>query len=52
MELPGLDGSALNYVECLREAGIVEQGAARRTFVLKEPITVSRDMRIVAMPSR
>ena len=41
-ELPGLDGSARGFVEALLAAGIVEQRAARRTLVVRRPVTVRR----------
>jgi UDP-3-O-acyl N-acetylglucosamine deacetylase len=37
-EAPGLDGSAVRYVELLREAGVAEQARPRREIVLREPI--------------
>lgn len=37
-ELPGLDGSALSYLELLRDAGVTEQKAKRKEFVVEEPI--------------
>ncbi len=39
-EMPGLDGSALNYVKALEDAGVVEQQAARKYFTVREPIVV------------
>ncbi|MEO0651736.1 MAG: UDP-3-O-acyl-N-acetylglucosamine deacetylase, partial [Planctomycetota bacterium] len=51
-ELPGMDGSALPFVELMREAGIVEQRTAVRVFKLDEPIYVrDRDATLVALPS-
>jgi len=51
VELPGMDGSARDYVDCLRGCGIVDQVAARRTFQVDEAVTVSQgDARIVALP--
>jgi UDP-3-O-[3-hydroxymyristoyl] N-acetylglucosamine deacetylase/3-hydroxyacyl-[acyl-carrier-protein] dehydratase len=51
VELPGLDGSSIEFVECLREAGIVEQEAARKEFNLDETVTVSvGNARLVALP--
>ena len=41
VEFPGLDGSARDFVELLRGAGIVEQGVERRLFEVTEPISVS-----------
>ncbi len=39
-EVPGLDGSALNFVELLEKAGICEQEKAKYVYAVKEPITV------------
>lgn len=39
-ELPGLDGSALKFVESLEKAGIVEQDKERYAHVVSEPIHV------------
>jgi UDP-3-O-[3-hydroxymyristoyl] N-acetylglucosamine deacetylase / 3-hydroxyacyl-[acyl-carrier-protein] dehydratase len=51
VELPGLDGSAKDFVECLRAAGIVSQGVARDSFDLSEPISISDGRSsIVALP--
>ncbi len=41
VEFPGLDGSAKDFVELLRGAGILEQGDERRLFEVTEPISVS-----------
>lgn len=41
VEFPGLDGSAKDFVELLRGAGIVEQGVERRIFEVTEPVSVS-----------
>lgn len=40
-EVPGGDGSAAVFNDLIKEAGIVDQGGAIKTFVLKNPITVS-----------
>ncbi len=40
VEPPGLDGSALGFVEALLEAGIVEQSAPRSVWSVSEPVTV------------
>ncbi|MFA4989357.1 MAG: UDP-3-O-acyl-N-acetylglucosamine deacetylase [Candidatus Omnitrophota bacterium] len=37
-ELPGLDGSSLNFVEFIIQAGIRELDKERETFSIKEPI--------------
>lgn len=51
-EIPGLDGSSLNFVEMLERAGIVEQEKERHYFALKEPIFVEEGgCSIVAFPS-
>jgi UDP-3-O-[3-hydroxymyristoyl] N-acetylglucosamine deacetylase / 3-hydroxyacyl-[acyl-carrier-protein] dehydratase len=41
VEFPGLDGSALNFAACLRDAGIIDQTSARRYYDVSEPISVS-----------
>jgi UDP-3-O-[3-hydroxymyristoyl] N-acetylglucosamine deacetylase/3-hydroxyacyl-[acyl-carrier-protein] dehydratase len=53
-EVPGLDGSALGFVEAVREAGAVEQDAERETFTLDREIAVDLpqdDVTIVALPA-
>ncbi len=40
-ELPGLDGSAKNFVEAILRAGIVEQKAEKRGFVISRPFHVT-----------
>ncbi len=53
VELPGLDGSAQDFVTCLRTAGIVEQAAARLSFDLEEPVSIDDGRSaIVAMPHK
>ncbi len=50
-EVPLLDGSSLEFVKALKNAGIVEQEACRQWIEIKEPIVVSRnDASIVALP--
>ena len=39
-ELPGLDGSAIKFVEALERAGIVEQEQEKYIHVIKEPLCV------------
>jgi len=39
-ELPGLDGSAINFVEALEKAGIVQQEQEKYIHVIKEPISI------------
>ncbi len=51
-ELPGLDGSSLNYTEFFRQAGIKEQDKEREIFSLKEPIRIEEGgASIMALPS-
>lgn len=53
VELPGLDGSALDFATCLRAAGIVEQAVARRYFDVESPVAVSDSKSsIIALPYR
>ncbi|MEX0775434.1 MAG: UDP-3-O-acyl-N-acetylglucosamine deacetylase [Phycisphaeraceae bacterium] len=47
-ELPGLDGSALPYVQALQSAGLKEGVEPRRTLVLNEPIVIKRDGAMIA----
>jgi UDP-3-O-[3-hydroxymyristoyl] N-acetylglucosamine deacetylase/3-hydroxyacyl-[acyl-carrier-protein] dehydratase len=52
-EIPGLDGSSLNFVEILNEAGIKEQEKTRRSYTIKEPIFVEEDGSVImAVPSQ
>jgi len=51
-EVPGLDGSSLNFLETLTEAGIKEQQKMRQYYSIKEPIFVEEDGGfIMAVPS-
>jgi UDP-3-O-acyl-N-acetylglucosamine deacetylase len=51
-ELPGLDGSSLNYVGILNQAGIKEQGKARHYFILKDSIHIEENgASIAALPA-
>jgi UDP-3-O-[3-hydroxymyristoyl] N-acetylglucosamine deacetylase/3-hydroxyacyl-[acyl-carrier-protein] dehydratase len=47
-ELPCGDGSALPFVEPILEAGLVEQAAPRRTFMVVEPLIVEEDGAMLA----
>ncbi len=50
-EVPGLDGSAVNFCEMITKAGIKEQDKPRRYFAIKEPIYVDEEgASIVALP--
>ncbi|MBF0386598.1 MAG: UDP-3-O-[3-hydroxymyristoyl] N-acetylglucosamine deacetylase [Candidatus Omnitrophica bacterium] len=42
-EAPGLDGSAMEYVQALKKAGIVDLAANKKYFAIQEPVSVSRD---------
>ena len=51
-ELPGLDGSAKEFVEAIERVGIKELDAEKNSFALKEPIFIEDgDSLIVAIPS-
>jgi UDP-3-O-[3-hydroxymyristoyl] N-acetylglucosamine deacetylase/3-hydroxyacyl-[acyl-carrier-protein] dehydratase len=51
-ELPGGDGSALTYVQLLRQAEIVTQESQKRVFELKAPIAVAEDdVTLIALPN-
>lgn len=39
-ELPGMDGSAIKFVEALEKVGVVEQGQEKYIHVIKEPICI------------
>ncbi|MBL8899053.1 MAG: UDP-3-O-[3-hydroxymyristoyl] N-acetylglucosamine deacetylase [Planctomycetes bacterium] len=50
-EIPASDGSALPLAQLLESAGIVEQKATRKVYVLDEPIYVREgDASLVALP--
>lgn len=50
-EVPGLDGSAKEFVEKLQQAGRAEQNANRNYLVIKEPVWVQKgDASIVILP--
>ncbi len=52
IEVPALDGSALSYVEAIKKAGILEQGAERRTYKVTSPIWAQdEDSSVVILPS-
>jgi len=51
-EVPGLDGSGLNFLEVFNKAGLKEQEQNRKYFSVKEPVSVEEDSSlIVALPS-
>jgi len=50
-ETPSTDGSALMFVEALRSAGLVEQQAERKPFIIAEPVTVGdAESTLAALP--
>lgn len=53
-EVPGLDGSSLNFLEILSEAGLKEQERPRQAYSIKEPIFVEEPggAAIVAVPAQ
>lgn len=51
-ELPGMDGSALEFTRALSQAGLVEQNANRVYFEVKQPVYVDRgEHSIIVLPS-
>src|SRR3989338_6232578 len=42
-ELPGLDGSGIEFLRIIKKAGILEQNAERKFIKIKEPIGVSHN---------
>ncbi len=42
-ELPGLDGSGIEYLKAFKNAGIQEQNAPKQSYRIQEPIGVSQD---------
>ena len=52
-EMPGLDGSAVQFTQQFKAAGTTEQAAPRRYFSLREPIFVEDgDSSIVVFPDK
>lgn len=51
-ELPGMDGSALEFVRAFQQTGLQEQDAERQVFEIKEPIYVDHgEQSIMILPS-
>jgi len=51
-EVPGLDGSAKEFMEALWEAGIEEQDKEKKFFSLREPVSIEEeDSNLIALPS-
>jgi len=42
-ELPGLDGSAMGFIDILKKAGIENQAAAKKVYTVKSPVWVEQD---------
>ncbi|MCX5686187.1 MAG: UDP-3-O-acyl-N-acetylglucosamine deacetylase, partial [Candidatus Omnitrophica bacterium] len=48
-EIPGLDGSAMGFVEAIKKAKITEQDAPKRILVIEEPVWCKFEDRFVAV---
>lgn len=48
-EVPGLDGSGLEFMEAIKKSGIEEQNAQRKYFLVKEPIWVEEKDSLIAV---
>lgn len=48
-EVPGLDGSGLEFLQAIQKAGIVEQAAERPFITIKEPLVVSRNGALITI---
>jgi UDP-3-O-[3-hydroxymyristoyl] N-acetylglucosamine deacetylase/3-hydroxyacyl-[acyl-carrier-protein] dehydratase len=52
-EMPGMDGSAISFLQQFKTAGMTEQPVPRRYFSLREPVFVEEgDAAIVVFPDR
>lgn len=52
-EVPGLDGSSLQFSDAIARAGVKEQEKERRYFTVREPLFVEEDgASIVALPAQ
>jgi UDP-3-O-[3-hydroxymyristoyl] N-acetylglucosamine deacetylase / 3-hydroxyacyl-[acyl-carrier-protein] dehydratase len=49
VEIPGLDGSAKPFVEMIKSAGVIEQGAPRKYFSPREPIALEEEESAIAI---
>ena len=50
-EVPGMDGSAREFIEKIKESGIVEQSAPKKNLTIREPVWVDEDRSsIVVLP--
>lgn len=51
-EIPGVDGSALPFIEKLSQAGIMDQRVPKKCFTLESPVSVKNgESSLVALPS-
>ena len=51
LELPGFDGSSLEYFKALKKCGVVEQQADRKELIINEPISITDgEKSIYALP--
>lgn len=48
-EIPGLDGSSLEFVKAFERSGIIEQKADKNIFVIQEPIVVANKTSTIVM---
>jgi len=48
-EVPGMDGSSLEFVKALERAKIIEQQADKNIFVIQEPIVVANKISTIVM---
>lgn len=50
-ELPGLDGSAIGFIEILRKAGIEDQDAHKKVYQVRSPLWIEQhDAMIMVLP--
>ncbi|MDP6685984.1 MAG: UDP-3-O-acyl-N-acetylglucosamine deacetylase, partial [Candidatus Omnitrophota bacterium] len=43
LELPGLDGSAIGFIDILKKAGVVNQGSPKKIYTVRSPIWIEQD---------
>ncbi|MFN0057270.1 MAG: UDP-3-O-acyl-N-acetylglucosamine deacetylase [Planctomycetota bacterium] len=52
VEVPGMDGSASQFLDAIQSVGVVQQGARARTLTVRDPISVqSEGSSVVALPA-
>jgi UDP-3-O-[3-hydroxymyristoyl] N-acetylglucosamine deacetylase/3-hydroxyacyl-[acyl-carrier-protein] dehydratase len=50
-EIPGMDGSALPFLDAIEEAGLADQGTRGRTLAIKNPVSAQEGLAsVVALP--